>query len=206
MRQIKVMVGAMDLLGMPLVRDVVSGKKASDPLYIAAVNRMVQMLSAFGLLFVGNCKINALATQAHIQPLEHRYLCSSALSGDNAELLSGWVQKAKDEQVLRQVYVEDKGGTGSIQPVRAKGKKPTFSPACIAAEEGRSAAYSGNRPAFLSKPALLPLQLGRAGNIVTNGHPNSRQWQQLCCTVCDRYFAESTTTIFHRSRRKASKK
>lgn len=111
LRQIKVMVGALDPLGMPLVTDVVSGEKADDPLYIPAVDRIVQMLNAVGLLFVGDCKMSALATRAHIQHLEHHYLCPLALSGDNAELLSGWVQKAiEDEQVLRQVYVEDAKG------------------------------------------------------------------------------------------------
>jgi len=37
------------------------------------------------------------------------------------------------------------------------------------------------------------------GNIVANGHPNSGPWRQLQCTVCGKYFAESTGTIFYRS-------
>ena len=111
LRQIKVMVGALDPLGMPLVTDVVSGEKADDPLYIPAVDRIVQMLDVLGLLFVGDCKMSALATRAHIRRLEHYYLCPLALSRDNAELLSGWVQEAIDgEQVLRPVYVEDAKG------------------------------------------------------------------------------------------------
>ena len=87
LRQIKVMVGALDPLGMPLVTDVVSGEKADDPLYVPAVDRIVQMLDVLGLLFVGDCKMSALATRAHIQHLEHHYLCPLALVGDNAELL-----------------------------------------------------------------------------------------------------------------------
>jgi IS1 family transposase/transposase-like protein len=38
------------------------------------------------------------------------------------------------------------------------------------------------------------------GNIVSNGHPNGGHWRQLCCTVCRTYFAESTGTLFYRSR------
>jgi transposase len=111
LRQIKVMVGALDPLGMPLVTDVVSGEKADDPLYIPAVDRIVQMLDGLGLLFVGDCKMSALATRAHIQHLEHHYLCPLALIGDNAELLSGWVQEAiAGERVLRPVYVEGAKG------------------------------------------------------------------------------------------------
>jgi transposase len=111
LRQIKVMVGALDPLGLPLVTDVVSGEKADDPLYIPAVDRIVQMLDVLGLLFVGDCKMSALATRAHIQHLEQDYLCPLALSGENTELLSEWVQEAIDGgQVLRPVYVEDAQG------------------------------------------------------------------------------------------------
>ena len=111
LRQIKVMVGALDPLGLPLVTDVVSGEKADDPLYIPAVDRIVEMLDVLGLLFVGDCKMSALATRAHIQHLGHHYLCPLALIGDNAALLSAWVQEASDgEQVLRPVYVEDAQG------------------------------------------------------------------------------------------------
>jgi transposase len=111
LRQIKVMVGALDPLGLPLVTDVVSGEKADDPLYIPAVDRIVQMLDVLGLLFVGDCKMSALATRAHIQHLEQHYLCPLALTGENTELLSGWVQEAIDGgQVLRPVYVEDAQG------------------------------------------------------------------------------------------------
>lgn len=111
LRQIKVMVGALDPLGLPLVTDVVSGEKADDPLYIPAIDRIVQMLDVLGLLFVGDCKMSALGTRAHIQHLKHHYLCPLALIGDNAELLSEWVQEAIDgEHVLRPVYVEDAQG------------------------------------------------------------------------------------------------
>jgi IS1 family transposase/transposase-like protein len=37
------------------------------------------------------------------------------------------------------------------------------------------------------------------GNIVANGHPNGGRFRQLHCTVCGKYFAESTGTIFYRS-------
>jgi transposase len=111
LRQIKVMVGALDPLGLPLVTDVVSGEQADDPLYIPAVDRIVQMLNVLGLLFVGDCKMSALATRAHVRHLEQHYLCPLALTGENAELLSGWVQEAIDGgQVLRPVYVEDAKG------------------------------------------------------------------------------------------------
>lgn len=111
LRQIKVMVGALDPLGLPLVTDVLSGEKADDPLYIPAVDRIVEMLNVLGLLFVGDCKMSALATRAHIQRLEQQYLCPLALTGENAELLRGWVQAALNgEDALQPVYVENAQG------------------------------------------------------------------------------------------------
>jgi transposase len=86
LRQIKVMVGALDPLGLPLVTDVVSGEKADDPLYIPAVDRIVPLLDVLGLLFVGDCKMSALGTRVHIQRLEQHYLCPLTLIGDKAEL------------------------------------------------------------------------------------------------------------------------
>ncbi len=41
--------------------------------------------------------------------------------------------------------------------------------------------------------------LGR-GNMTANGHPNGGRVRQLQCKVCKNYFAETTGTIFYRSR------
>ncbi len=35
------------------------------------------------------------------------------------------------------------------------------------------------------------------GNIVSNGHPNGGAWRQLQCTVCGKYFQETTGTVFY---------
>ena len=111
LRQIKVMVGALDPLGLPLVTDVVSGEKADDPLYVPAVDRIVQMITVLGLLFVGDCKMSALATRAHIHRLQHHYLCPLAMTETNAELLAEWVQEAINSQhTLQPVYVEHATG------------------------------------------------------------------------------------------------
>ena len=66
LRQVKVMVAALDPLGLPLVSQVVAGNTADDPLYIPAVDRVLQILEGVGLLFVGDSKMSALATRAHI--------------------------------------------------------------------------------------------------------------------------------------------
>ncbi len=47
--QVKVMVAALDTLGLPLVTDVVAGNQAYDPLYIPAVERVLQIIDGTGL-------------------------------------------------------------------------------------------------------------------------------------------------------------
>jgi transposase len=110
LRQVKVMMATLDPLGLPLVADVVAGSHADDPLYRPAVDRVLQIIEGTGLLFVGDCKMSALATRAHIHQLDHHYLCPLALTGHTAEDLQQWVQAALDGSVtLQPVSVPDSG-------------------------------------------------------------------------------------------------
>jgi transposase len=62
--QIKVMMGSLDPLGMPLATDVLSGERAADGLYIPLIERIRSGLNKTGLLFVGDGKMRALETRA----------------------------------------------------------------------------------------------------------------------------------------------
>ena len=108
LRQVKVMVAALDPLGLPLVTEVVAGNAADDPLYVPAVDRVLQIIDGFGLLFVGDCKMSALATRAHIAHLNHQYLCPLALTGETAQDLPTWIAAAgTPAHPLEAVYVPD---------------------------------------------------------------------------------------------------
>src|SRR5712664_979323 len=72
--QIKVMMGSLDPLGMPLATDVLSGERADDGLYIPVIDRIRRGLKQSGLLFVGDCKMSALDTRAHMAGHPHVYL------------------------------------------------------------------------------------------------------------------------------------
>ena len=61
--QVKVMLATLDPLGLPLVTQVVSGAKADDPLYIPAIDQVRTSVGRRGLLYVGDCKLMALATR-----------------------------------------------------------------------------------------------------------------------------------------------
>jgi len=111
LRQVKVMVAALDPLGLPLVSQVVAGSTADDPLYIPAVDRVLQIIEGVGLLFVGDSKMSAQDTRTHIQRLNQHYLCPLALTGKTAEEMSQWMEAAnRGDFALQPVLVEDEQG------------------------------------------------------------------------------------------------
>ena len=73
--QVKVMLSTLDPLGLPVATEVVAGNRADDPLYIPAVNRVRNTLDRRGLLYIGDCKMAALATRAYIEAGGDYYLC-----------------------------------------------------------------------------------------------------------------------------------
>jgi len=109
--QVKVMVAALDPLGLLLVTQVVAGNLADDPLYVPAVDRVLQIIDGVGLLFVGDSKMSAQYIRAHIHHRGHNYLCPLAQTGKTGEEMSEWIQAANDGKYdLQMIYVEnDKG-------------------------------------------------------------------------------------------------
>ena len=133
--QIKVMAAALDPLGLPLATLAVSGERADDPLYIPAIDRVMTMMTKKGLLFVGDCKMSALATRAHIRGGDNHYLSPLALIGETSELMPTWIRQGleKDKQLI-EVYGEKPGKDG--EPcLLCKGYE--FTRICSNVEEGK---------------------------------------------------------------------
>ena len=111
--QIKVMVGALDPLGMPLSTDVLSGERADDGLYIPIIDRLRAGLPQRGLLFVGDCKMSALETRAHIVGHQHMYLSPLPFTGATADAMDAWIAEgvAQDEagELARIFRTNDRG-------------------------------------------------------------------------------------------------
>jgi hypothetical protein len=83
--QVKVMLSALDPLGLPGATNVVPGQRADDPLYIPAIARVREGVAQRGLLYVGDCKMGALETHAFVQAGGDAYLCPlSELQGPPA--------------------------------------------------------------------------------------------------------------------------
>jgi transposase len=89
--QIKVMMGSLDPLGMPLATDVLSGERADDGLYIPIIERIRRGLNKTGLLFVGDCKMSALETRAYLARHQDWYLSPLPLTGATAEAMDAWI-------------------------------------------------------------------------------------------------------------------
>jgi len=89
--QIKVMMGSLDPLGMPLSTDVLSGERADDGLYIPIIERIRTGLKTTGLLFVGDCKMSALDTRAYLVRHQDWYLSPLPLTGATAEAMDAWI-------------------------------------------------------------------------------------------------------------------
>jgi transposase len=67
--QVKVLLAGLDPLALPLVTDVLSGQRADDPLYPAAIQRVRRALGrSGGLLLIGDSKMGALDRQGGSSP------------------------------------------------------------------------------------------------------------------------------------------
>lgn len=115
LRQIKLMMAALDPLGLPMTLAVVCGESADDPLYLPVIERTLHTLAKRGLLLVGDCKMSALLTRATIQRAGQYYLTPLSLVGEMAELMAEWVKEGlANEAMLRKVVIIDEEGTHQI--------------------------------------------------------------------------------------------
>jgi len=109
--QVKVMLAALDPLGLPLATDVLSGNRADDPLYIPAITRVRESLGCRGLLYVGDCKMAALETQAFVHAGKDFYLCPLSETQLPSKVLESYLTPVwGGEQALTPIYREKENG------------------------------------------------------------------------------------------------
>ena len=109
--QVKVMLATLDPLGMPLVAQVVSGEKADDPLYIPAIDQVRRGVEQPGLLYVGDSKLMALATRAHLVVGGDYYLGPLALPQVPQATIDAYLAPVwAEQQALTAVYREQSAG------------------------------------------------------------------------------------------------
>ena len=109
--QLKVMMSALDPLGMPVATQVVSGERADDQLYIPAIQQVSASLDEHGLLYVADCKMAALATRGFIQNSQDYYLCPLSEKQMPEETLETYLQPVWiGKQALTPIQRENAAG------------------------------------------------------------------------------------------------
>jgi len=91
--QFKAMLASLDPLGLPVALQVVPGNQADDGLYIPAYDAAVRTLGRADVLVVGDSKMGARTTRAHIAAKKSAYLCAYRPAGATAEI-DGWIEEA----------------------------------------------------------------------------------------------------------------
>jgi len=110
--QLKVMLAALDPLGLPVATLVVPGDAADDPLYKPAIRRTRQVVGQGGRLYVGDSKMAALSTRAFLQAGGDYYLTPLPQSGEGTELLTRLLEPVwGKKQALERIYSAPQGET-----------------------------------------------------------------------------------------------
>jgi transposase len=110
--QVKVMLSALDPLGLPLTTQVVSGEKADDPLYIPAIKQVRQGLQKQGMLYVGDCKLMSLETRTYLQAGADFYLGPFSKISMPDETLESYLQPVwAGQQELTSVWRSQADGS-----------------------------------------------------------------------------------------------
>jgi transposase len=90
--QLKLMAAAAQPSGQLIACDILPGNAADDPLYLPLVARVRQQLTQSGLLYVGDCKMAALATRADVVSHDDYYLMPLPLTGETATDFADWIE------------------------------------------------------------------------------------------------------------------
>jgi transposase len=113
--QVKIMISALDPLGMPVATDVVPGQRADDPLYLPAITRVRDGLRRSGLLYVGDCKMAALETRAFLQAGGDYYLCPLSETPLSPAVLADYLAPVwTEEQALTLIHRAQPGSTSRL--------------------------------------------------------------------------------------------
>jgi len=90
--QVKIMLATLDPLAMPVATEVLSGEKADDPLYVPAIKRVRETLLRNGLLYIGDCKMAAIATRGDLEAGGDYYLCPLPATQLNSSSLVSYLE------------------------------------------------------------------------------------------------------------------
>jgi transposase len=93
LRQFKVLRATLDPLGMPLLTQLVAGNCSDDGCYVPAYEEAIKSTGK-DIMVIGDSKMSALATRAHLHSGGSRYLTPLAMVGKTREDMAQWVDAA----------------------------------------------------------------------------------------------------------------
>jgi transposase len=103
--QFKVMLGALDPMGMPTATLVIPGNRDDDGLYIPAIKRAAPVVGQGGRLYIGDSKMAALRIRAFVQDRGDHYLVPLPQKGKTPDLLAALLEPVwNGQQALELVY------------------------------------------------------------------------------------------------------
>ena len=106
--QLKIMAAAAEPGGHLLASDFYPGQTADDPLYLPMTRRVRILLGRAGLLYVGDCKMTALATRAELVAEGDYYLMPLPMTGDTQNQFEGWLDQLASGKVKTQELWDDR--------------------------------------------------------------------------------------------------
>jgi transposase len=130
--QFKVMLGALDPMGMPLATLVLPGNRDDDGLYVPTIKRARPVVGQGKRLYIGDSKMAALNIRAFLQHGEDYYLVPLPMTGEVPELLVTLLEPVWSKpQSLELIYAlhdeSDKGAKTKTKRVLGLGYETTRS-------------------------------------------------------------------------------
>lgn len=114
--QFKVMLSTLDM-GLPLTSRVVNGKRADDGLYIPAYDEVIQHVGHSRFLAVGDSKMAAWETRAHLAGGGSWYLCPYREPASRGEDIVDWIENALDHRDDWQTVTKLDEESGEIKTI-----------------------------------------------------------------------------------------
>jgi transposase len=99
LKQFKVMMAELDPIGMPLVTQLIRGQAADDGLYVPAYEQACEAIGR-NVLVIGDVKMSAVETRAHIHGHGSRYLTPLAKVGHWPEQMARWIEEALEGKTV----------------------------------------------------------------------------------------------------------
>jgi transposase len=93
LKQFKVLMATLDPLGLPLLTQLMAGNSSDDGCYVPAYEEAIKTTGT-DIMVIGDSKMSALATRAHLHSGGSRYLTPLALVGHTKADLAQWVEAA----------------------------------------------------------------------------------------------------------------